>query len=255
MGFGAVPFGGDLDADEPDTMAPEPVATAAVFGAPTIDSAQSGDSIVSAALQNTAAADDQMMQINEATPESGPALTGAPQNPVGAPAELAVQPAAPATPTRLAGLDHNALAAASQAAIDVQVSAANLDDEIADAGRITVPVPASTPALTAPARRSAQPANRTVVAIDGLEIVGMAGSANDYRLVQTLESGESVAITVVPFVDAPAGQNGQLAVQAGAGDSVIGTRRFYDSFVTIEAAIEQNDMRALLDRLTERNWR
>jgi hypothetical protein len=246
MGFGAVPFGGDLDADEPETMAPVPVATAAVLGAPMMDTTAADDSIVVIEVQDSATIEGPVMQ-------SEPVLNEAATLPAAASAERATPSAAPAAPTQLAGLDSNALAAANQAAVEVEVTARSLDDDIADAGRIEIPISSPTRAMTP--RAAPAPANRLVVAIDGLEIVGMAGSGDNYRLVQHLESGESVAITVVPFADAPGGENGQIAVQAGTGDSVIGTRRFYDFFVTVEAEIKQSVMEKLLDNLKERNWR
>jgi len=85
--------------------------------------------------------------------------------------------------------------------------------------------------------------------------VGTAGSANNYRVVQRLDSGVSVTIAVIPFANAPAGENGQLDVQAGPGDSAIGTRRFYDSFVTVEAEVKLAAMEDLLGKLAEQRWR
>ena len=143
-------------------------------------------------------------------------------------------------------------------AIDIEVGAVDLDDDLADAGRIAIPTSIPTrPAVTGSVAPSTQlpAADRLVVAIDGLPIVGMASSSDDYTLVQRLESGKSVTLTVTPFANAPAGENGQLAARAAPGDSAIGTRRFYDSFVTVEAEVKPAVMEDLLGKLAERRWR
>ncbi len=255
MGFGAVPFGGDLDADEPEVMAPVPVATAAVLGAPMIGTTASNDSIMPAAVSETAAINGPMTQVDVERPESETVLTQAPDTNTAVLAERGIRDVTPSAPTQLTGLDRGTIAAASQVAIDVDVSAADLDDDLTDAGRIAIPVSMHTRSATPNAPPSAPSADRLIVAIDGLEIVGTAGSANNYRVVQRLDSGASVTIAVIPFANAPAGENGQLDVQAGPGDSAIGTRRFYDSFVTVEAEVKLAAMEDLLGKLAEQRWR
>jgi hypothetical protein len=263
MGFGAIPFGGDLDADEPETSSPVAAAVAARPGPMHIDTTapdlsaqgqhgvqETGDEPspgLSEPASRLAGADD--------VPEGAAAVptTPGPQRPQAA--EPASRGSSSTAPAQLTGLSNSALMAASQTAVEVRVQAADLDAEITEAGKIAIPA-AETGARPTSSRAAATPAaERSIIAIEGLEVVGLVGSGDSYRLIQHLDSGESVAITVVPFAEAPSGESGTLAVQAGAGDSIIGTRRFYDSFVTIESEISRKIMEGLLDGLQQRSWR
>ncbi len=240
MGFGAIPFGGDLDADEPAPTPLVSVATASVLGTTTADSTMSADST----------------------------MPSDPTGPIGVHAETGVNdPSAPVatvvaeeSPGALAALDRDALSAASHAAVTVDLGAVDdvLESELADVGRIAVPTSLTAPTAMAEnadpsAERSA--ADRMVVAIEGLPIVGMTSSTDEYTLVQRLESGESITLTVLPFANAPAGETGRLSVRPAAGDSAMGSRRYGDAWVTVRGTVTPATLRDLLGRLRERSWR
>jgi hypothetical protein len=160
------------------------------------------------------------------------------------------KPAPRARPRRL---DQRVLAAASETVLDIDAGAmeVELDNSILDAGRIEVPthVPMT---FTEPAQPepAARPAAEPVIAIRGLEIVAVARGSASYRVVQRLQSGDRVTLTVVSFDEAPAGHNGQLRVAEAPGDSAVGTRRFRESYVTAEGPIGTATMRQLLSRLS-----
>ena len=238
MGFGAIPFGGDLDAKQPEADAAAPLATASILGAATVDS-----SVTPSEVNDGAAVAD---PVAEATP-AGASLRVAPEARPPAPEEAA--------PTNL---DRVALTAATQAiaAVDVEVVDVPVDPSILAPDQIAIPTAAaSTPnAIGSDARPSRPVEPQSVVAIDGLEITGVVRTSESYRLVQRLASGGTVALIVTAFDNAPAGESGQLNVQKTPGDSATGSRRFRDFWVTASAQVNPAVLERLLDKLTERSW-
>lgn len=237
LAFGAIPFGGDLGAEQPDGRAPATpitrIMTAATFEQP-VGPPSPGD-----------------------MPPVLPPATPVPargQSPIGssasvAPGEIPLDPGVPIK------LDRTALNAAREVAL--AVSGADIDisvtDDPRDVGRITVPTGAP---LTSSARRTTSDAGRPaerepVIAIDGVMIEGVARMSSSYQVVQRLSSGQRVSLTVIPFSEAPADDSGFLMVRAESGDSSIGTVRFGDSYVTARGAIAPAEMERLLGRLVE----
>ena len=235
--FGAIPFGGELGAEQPDGRAAGApltrIMTAATFEVP-VGPPSPGEA--SAVLQSPAP------------------VPGQGQRPIPASASLA-PPADPLDPGAPARLDANALRAAREVALSV--SGADIDVPVAvdakDVGRITVPTGAPLASGTRRATSSAsQPATREpVIVIEGVAIEGVARMSSSYQVVQRLASGQRVSLTVVPFSQAPADDTGFLMVRAESGDSSIGTVRFGDSYVTARGAIVPAEMERLLGRLVE----
>lgn len=236
--FGAIPFGGELGAEQPDGRAAGApltrIMTAATFEEP-VGPPSPGEA-----------------------PAVPPAATPAPgQGPRASATPVSLVPPAdpldPGAPTRL---DPNALRAAREVALSV--SGADVDVPIAadarDVGRITVPTGAPLASGTRRATSGAsQPATREpVIVIDGVTIEGVARMSSSYQVVQRLASGQRVSLTVVPFSQAPADDTGFLMVRAESGDSSIGTVRFGDSYVTARGAVVPAEMERLLGRLVEK---
>lgn len=238
MGFGAVPFGGDLDAKQPEAGAPAAFATASLLGTATVDS-----SATTREADDSATVAGPVVQVTPA----GASLSVAP--------EAGRRTEEEAAPT---GLDRVALTAATRALanVDVEVVEVPVDPSILAPDRIAIPTAASsTPAgdgSVAGPRRPTEP--QSVVAVDGLEITGVVRTSGSYRLVQRLASGGTVTLIVTSFDNAPAGESGQLKVQAAPGDSATGSRRFRDFWVTASAQVNPAVLERLLDTLTERSW-
>jgi hypothetical protein len=230
MAAGAIPFGGDLDAEQPP---------------PT----QALDGRTAALTLMTAATLDSLWFTEE--PDTAPVLP--PEGPEPATPGPTVAPAEPITPQ---ALDRHALVAASEAALVVDAGQVDveLDNSIFDAGKIEVPTDVPLTFAEPPRAAAARPSpSSPVVAIDGLEIAAVARGPNSYQVVQRLSSGERVTLTVIPFTEAPEGDNGQLQVEASRGDSAVGTRRFRDLYVTARGPLRPADMRRLLSKLSERS--
>lgn len=238
MGFGAIPFGGDLDAKQPEGGAPAALATASLLGTATVDS-----SVTPSEANDGAAV---ASPVAQATP-AGASLPVAPE--ASRPTE---EEAAPTS------LDRVALTAATRALADVDVEVVDVpvDPSILAPDRIAIPTAASSTAsgggTAAGPRRPTEP--RSVVAVDGLEITGVVRTSESYRLVQRLASGGTVTLIVTSFDNAPAGESGQLSVQEAQGDSATGSRRFRDFWVTASAQVNPAVLERLLDKLTERSW-
>lgn len=236
--FGAIPFGGELGAEQPDGRAAGApltrIMTAATFEEP-VGPPSPGEA---PAVSPSAAA-----------PVPG---QGQPTSATSASVTPPADPLDPGAPTRL---DPGALRAAREVALSV--SGADIDVPIAadakDVGRITVPTGAPLASGTRRATSGAsQPATREpVIVIEGVAIEGVARMSSSYQVVQRLASGQRVSLTVVPFSQAPADDTGFLMVRAESGDSSIGTVRFGDSYVTARGAIVPAEMERLLGRLVE----
>jgi len=236
--LGAVPFGGDLGAEQPgdkgvQTAPITRIMTAATFEQP----------LGPASPTETAQTDSPVQPA--AAPERRAAASVTPAE---ATAELE-----PAAPVRL---DGKALSAAQEAALSLQSSAPNvkLDDAVGDIGRIKVPTGVP---LSSGGRRAAPPASRTAsnepfIAIDGLAVEGVARMTTSYQVVQRLANGERIALTVVPFSEAPPDDTGFLQVRATASDTAVGTVRFGDSYVTARAPVAPAELERLLGSLAER---
>jgi len=237
--LGAVPFGGDLGAEQPSDkgMQAAPITrimTAATFEQP----------LGPASPTETARTDPPARSA--AAPERRAAASVTPAE---ATAELE-----PAAPVRL---DRNALSAAQETALSLQSTAPNvkLDDEVGDIGRIKVPtgVPLSSAERRAPAPAPRTASNSPFIAIDGLAVEGVARMTTSYQVVQRLANGERIALTIVPFSEAPPDDTGFLQVRATAGDTAVGTVRFGDSYVTARAPVAPAELERLLGSLAERS--
>ncbi len=236
--FGAVPFGGELDAEQPGVTVPHATPSrstlmmVAAFGA--TDSEQ------------------------RATPGATPAA------PVQAPvrgarvasdstAAVGLQERAPLVPV---ALDPSALAAATRAAMNAQPGTIDIpiSSAVEDVGRIAIPttLPAASELMSrAAAATPRSTASDPVVAIADLEIAAIARGPDSYQVVQRLATGEQVSLSVIPFADAPDGERGTLQVEV-SGDTAVGTVRYRDSFVTARASIAPTTLKRLLEALTER---
>jgi hypothetical protein len=231
MAAGAIPFGGDLDAEQPQ---PSPV----------LDGRTTALTLMTAATLDSLWFTEEL-DTTATLPPEGPEPAPEPKPRVAA-----------REPVRPQALDRQALVAASEAALNVEAGAVDveIDNSILDAGRIEVPtnvpltVDASARTAPSPTRPSAP-----VVAIDGLEIVAVARASDSYQVVQRLRSGERVTLVVIPFEDAPTGDNGELRSGSARGDSAVGSRRFRDSYVTARAPVKPAVMRRLLSKLSEQS--
>ncbi len=234
--FGAIPFGGDLGAEQPDAKGTHVpitrIMTAATFEEP--EGPRSPSEIPTSDLPMMP---DQAQELDPVGTQLFPGQ------------QDGLEPGTPAT------LDPRALTAAREAALslsgtDVDVPAGV---DARDVGRINVPTGAP---LSSGTRRTAaaasDPSNtQPVIVIEGLVIEGVARLPTSYQVVQRTASGRRVALTVVPFSEAPANDTGSLTVRVESGDSAMGTVRFGDSYVTARAAIAPAEMERLLGRLVE----
>jgi len=235
--LGAIPFGGDLGAEQPGNKGPARAPISRIMTAATFEQPAGPASPTEVPQTDGAAA------MNPVAPASRP---GAPP---------AVEPTAALDATAPVTLDGNALTAAQEAALALQSTAVNVtvEDQVGDIGRIKVPTgtPATSPQRhAAPAPRTAS--NEPVIMIDGLAIEGVARMATSYQVVQRLATGQRVALTIVPFSDAPASDTGFLQVRATAGDTAVGTVRFGNSYVTARAPVAPAELERLLGTLVER---
>ena len=237
--FGAIPFGGDLGAEQPDAKGTHVpitrIMTAATFEEP--EGPRSPSEVPTSDLP--------MMPDQAQESDSGIQLFPGQQD--------GLEPGTPAT------LDPRTLTAAREAArsisgTDVDVPA-GVDAQ--DVGRITVPTgaPLSSGTSRAAAATSNPSSTQPVIVIEGLVIEGVARLPTSYQVVQRTASGRRVALTVVPFSEAPADDTGSLTVRVESGDSAMGTVRFGDSYVTARAAIAPAEMERLLGRLVEQGPR
>ncbi len=155
---------------------------------------------------------------------------------------------------RPVSLDQNALASVSEAAaaVDAGVVDAPLTDLVADAGRIAPDPGALTLRERPRPARTPPPVRGPDIVIEGLEVEGVARSSASYQVVQRLPSGTRITLTVQPFANAPAGENGILRVRAVGGDSAQGSVRFGNFFVTAQGQLTPDELGGLLDRLVER---
>ncbi len=236
--LGAVPFGGELDAEQPSatvshaTPSRSTLMMVAAFGA------------TDAELRSVPAA-------TAAAPVQRPA--GAATRASDSTAAAGLKERAPLVPV---ALDPSALAAATRAARSANPGTIDIpiDNAVEDAGRIAIPttLPAASELVS---RAAAAPRSTTsdepVVAIADLGIAAVMRAPNSYQVVQRLDDGQQISLSVIPFADAPVGESGALKVRA-AGDSAIGTVRFRDSFVTARAPLTPSALKRHLEKLTER---
>jgi hypothetical protein len=234
--LGAIPFGGDLGAEQPDGKGVA-VPITRIMTAATFEEPAGPRSPGETPATQTAAVPVQVQATNPtATP--GPAAE-----------DRTLDPGAPTS------LDPTALNAAREAALSLSGTAVDVPvtDRVEDLGRIKVPTgaPTSSSARRATATPNRPTASQPVIVIEGLVIEGVARMSSSYQVVQRLASGKRVSLTVVPFSQAPPDDTGFLLVRAESGDSVIGTVRFGDSYVTARAAMAPAELEQLLGRLVE----
>jgi hypothetical protein len=90
-----------------------------------------------------------------------------------------------------------------------------------------------------------------ILAVEGLEIVQVEEMAAGYRVVQILETGEQLELTVTPLAQAPATGAGALRVTTLPGDTAMGTVRFGDNLISARALVAADVLESLLRRIGE----
>ena len=90
-----------------------------------------------------------------------------------------------------------------------------------------------------------------VLAVEGLEIESIDQLAAGYRVVQRLETGERLELTVTPLDQGAAAGAGALRVTTLPGDTAIGTVRFGDNLISARALVAANVLESLLRRIVE----
>jgi len=235
--FGAVPFGGELDAEQPEITVPHATPSRNTL-------------MMVAAFGATESAQRTVSQSGTAAPSQAP-VVATPADPDST-AGTGLKERAPLVPV---ALDPAAMAAATQAAMRAQPGTVDipLANTLDDPGRIVIPttLPSASELVSRASATSRTSASDPVIAIADLEVAAVARGPDSYQVVQRLANGEQVSLSVIPFADAPAGESGTLQVEV-SGDTAVGTVRFRNSFVTAYARIAPATLEQLLGTLTER---
>jgi len=92
---------------------------------------------------------------------------------------------------------------------------------------------------------------RPILAVEGLEIESVDGLAAGYRVVQRLDTGERLELTVTPLNEAQAAGAGALRVTTLPGDTAMGTVRFGDNLISARALVAADVLEGLLRRVGE----
>jgi hypothetical protein len=150
----------------------------------------------------------------------------------------------PAAQDTLPGQEAEPAQAAIDSALDTTLAVPPLPVAIADSGVLEPP--------------SQLPAGTTVqgpvLAIEGLEIESVAqlgGAGGGYRVVQRLETGEQLELTVTPLAQAQAAGAGALRVTTLPSDTAMGTVRFGDNLISARALVAAEVLEGLLRRIVE----
>jgi hypothetical protein len=236
--FGALPFGGDLGAEQPGVTVPHTTPSRNTL-------------MMVAAFGATESEQRTVNRTSVATPVQAP-VVGTPAN-QDSTAGVGLKERAPLVPV---ALDPTAMAAATQAAMRAQPGTVDipLDNSFDDVGRIAIPttLPAASELVSRASAAARSTASEPMVAITDLEVAAVARGPDSYQVVQRLTNGEQVSLSVVPFADAPEGESGKLRIKV-SGDTAVGTVRFRNSFVTAYARIAPATLEQLLGTLTERS--
>jgi len=235
--FGVVPFGGELDAEQPGVTVPHTTPSRNTL-------------MMVAAFGATESEQRTVSQTRVAAPVQAP-VVGTPAN-QDSTAGTGLKERAPLVPV---ALDPTAVAAAAQAAMRAQPGTVDipLDNSLDDVGRIAIPttLPSASELVSRASATSRTSASDPVIAMADLGVAAVARGPDSYQVVQRLANGEQVSLSVVPFADAPKGESGKLQVKV-SGDTAVGTVRFGNSFVTAYARIAPATLEQLLGTLTER---
>ena len=90
-----------------------------------------------------------------------------------------------------------------------------------------------------------------VLAVEGLQIESVDELAAGYRVVQRLQTGERLELTVTPLDQAQMAGAGTLRVTVLPGDTAMGTIRFGDNLISARALVAADVLEGLLRRIVE----